>query len=462
MPPSLALLLTIAFIAFLFRRDAREKPNLTGAVWLPLIWLLLIETRSLCMWLATFGVPLSLGSLEEGNPMDALVFLVLILAGVVVLAQRRVKLEQVVRNNRWVAAYLAYGFLSILWSDFPLVSFKHWIKVIGHPIMVLILLTEPDPLAAVVRLFKRSAYVFVPLSILVIKYYQAIGLSYDPWSGAQARNGIAQDKNMLGLACMMLGCFFIWNLLKNVALEQSKARRSELYLTMGFLYMIGWLFWKANSATSVIALMVGTLMMLFTKLPFVNKRAIGVYLVIGVVILGVAQLAFDVFGQISALSGHTETLTGRGNLWQELLQFNTNPVLGVGFESFWLGDRLQKLWAAHWWHPNEAHNGYLETYLNLGIAGLVMLAGLLLATFKRASQALARGDEFAGFRLGFLLIVLVYNWTEAGFRGLDPVWFVFFIIAMSYPPPGPENAASRAEMICDPEGVEFAGCGQKT
>jgi hypothetical protein len=37
--------------------------------------------------------------------------------------------------------------------------------------------------------------------------------------------------------------------------------------------------------------------------------------------------------------------------------------------------------------------------------------------------------------LGFLAVVVVANWTEASFRGLSPVWFVFYIIAMDYSEP---------------------------
>src|ERR1039457_6420222 len=363
MPPILAFFLTLAFIGFLFRRDIREEPNIARPAYLPLVWLLIIETRSVCQWLNTFGLSM-VGSLEEGTPLDAAIYLLLILAALYVLNRRRVKLGEVVKSNRWVALFLAYCFIAISWSDYPFVAFKHWIKVIGHPVMVLILLTEPDPAEAVIRLFKRSAYVFVPLSIMVIKYYEMIGQSYDPWSGAQANNGIALDKNTLGCACMILGCFFIWNLLRTLRLEKSPARRRELYLTFGFLYLLGWLFLKAHSATSLITLMICALMMVFTMLPFVNKRAIGVYVIVGAAVLVMAQLTFDVFGKITALSGHGETLSGRGRLWDELLNFDINPVFGTGFESFWLGERIKKLWAEHWWHPNEAHNGYLETYLN--------------------------------------------------------------------------------------------------
>jgi len=41
--------------------------------------------------------------------------------------------------------------------------------------------------------------------------------------------------------------------------------------------------------------------------------------------------------------------------------------------------------------------------------------------------------EFARFRLGFLAAFVLYNWTEAAFKALHPVWFVFYIIAMDYP-----------------------------
>ena len=41
-----------------------------------------------------------------------------------------------------------------------------------------------------------------------------------------------------------------------------------------------------------------------------------------------------------------------------------NPIIGFGYESFWLGDRLQYM-AEHWGITSQAHNGYLEMYLNM-------------------------------------------------------------------------------------------------
>src|SRR5437762_12927224 len=196
-PPAVALLFTVAFIIFLFRRDIREKPNVTGALWLPLLWLLVIGSRSPTQCLAVGGY-MEGSSMEEGNPLDAFVFFTLIAARFYVLNRRQVSLSEIFRNNGWLMAFLLYCLVSILWSDFPFVAFKRWIKILGHPIMVLILFTEPDPEEALISLMKRCAYVIVPVSILFIKYYPDLGTKYDQWTGMQMSTGIATHKNVLG------------------------------------------------------------------------------------------------------------------------------------------------------------------------------------------------------------------------------------------------------------------------
>ena len=84
MPPKLALILTIGFIAVLFRRDFREKPNVTRAIWLPTIWMFIIASRPISQWLHIFGLPgFGAVAVEEGSSLDALVYLGLLLLGIV-------------------------------------------------------------------------------------------------------------------------------------------------------------------------------------------------------------------------------------------------------------------------------------------------------------------------------------------------------------------------------------------
>ena len=317
--------------------------------------------------------------------------------------------------------------------------------------MALIVLTEPDFEEALTRLMKRCAYVVVPVSILFIKFYPQLGREYDPWTGLPMSNGIATGKNMLGADCLILGFFLFWHLLQTWQTQRSTWRRNELRLIAGFLIGIWWLFSEAHSATSFISFLIGALMIVFVGIRSINKNFIGTYILAGIVILAGAELTFGISGDLSEALGRGSELSGRTLLWARLLALHTNPILGTGFESFWLGERPQRLEGLFYFIPNEAHNGYLEIYLTLGLIGLVMLIALFIATFRKIRPGLWRNFEWARFRLGLLAAIVVYNWTEAAFKTTSPIWFMFYFIAMDYPKPECEPVLEQFSQTVGPE-----------
>src|SRR5436190_7656150 len=379
----------------------------------------------------------------------------MIIAGFYVLLKRQVRLSEIVLKNGWLIAFLLYCFISIAWSDFPLVAFKRWIKILSHPIMALIVLTEPDFEEALTRLMKRCAYVVVPVSIHFIKYYPQFGRAYTEW-GAALNQGIAGGgKNQLGADCLILGSFFFWHLLQTWQTERNTRRRNELRLIAGFLIGIGWLLSKAHCATSTISLFIAVLIVVFVGIRSINKNFIGTYMLAALVLLAAAELAFGISGSLSESLGRGSGLSGRKELWGLLLGFQDNPILGAGYESFWLGERRARIREVVSW-LGGAHNGYLQTYLNLGLIGLSILIGLIIATFWKIRHGLFRNFEWARYRLGFLAAIVLLNWTEAAFDSFNPTWFVFFIIAMDYPrthlaTAQPSVGAARSE-----ESREFA------
>jgi O-antigen ligase len=432
-PRTLALFLTLAFIVFLFRRDIQEKPNVSGALWLPLLWLFIGCSRGLSGWLnILFDWHVGAVSVEEGSPLDAWFYLAMATTGFCILCKRHVRLSEIFRNNGWLIAFFLYCFISIAWSDFPFISLKRFTKIFGHPIMALIVLTEPDPEEALKRLMKRCAYVVVPVSILWIKYYPQLGRGAFQWGGMM-NVGITPHKNSLGADCLILGFFFFWYLLQTWRTERNTRRRNELRLIAGFLIGILWLLYKAHSATPQVCLFIAVLMVLFLGIRSINKNFIGTYLLAALVLIAAAELLFGISGEVSETMGRGSGMSGRTVLWAAVLGLRTNPILGTGFESFWLGERLQHLEGIFYFIPNEAHNGYLEVYLNLGLIGVFLLIGMLVATFWKIRLELFRNFEWGRYRLGFLAAVVLYNWTEAAFRPFNPICFVFYLIAMEYP-----------------------------
>lgn len=433
MPQIVASLLTIAFVIFLFRWDKRNGPETSGALWIPFCWVFIATSREVSQWCDIFGIPVPGGSLEEGNPVNRLFFITLIVLGIRVLGQRAVTLGEIARSNIWLTLFLGYCLLSVLWSDYPFVSLKRWIKVVGHPVMALIVLTEPNPQRALIALIKRCAFILVPVSVLFIKYYPEWGRKYDSWTGNAAYTGITDDKNMLGINCLILGFVLAWHLASVFRWSQGKLKRQELLVCLGLFAANIWIFKMADSKTPLVSLVAGLLVMLLCSLKSINRRLIALYLLAGGVVLLAVQELFGIYEILLEFLGRDPTLTDRSLIWRDLLAMDINPVFGTGFESFWLGERLDHMWELWALKPNQAHNGYLETYLNLGLAGLAILLGLLVSIFMKAQRTLLSNLDWGRFRMGFLIAIILYNWTEAAFKTTHPIFFMLYIIAIDLP-----------------------------
>jgi O-antigen ligase len=275
------------------------------------------------------------------------------------------------------------------------------------------------------------SFVLLPTSILLIKYFPDLGRGYGRYEGTQFYNGVALDKNMLGVTCLVLGLATTWRFLQ----ELNGARRTKPLIVHGtVLAMALWLFWMANSMTSLSCFVLASgLMAALTFLKVAKKRSVVHVLVATVLVVCFCVLFVGVGGFLLTAMGRNPTLTGRTEVWEQLRKMIVNPVVGTGFESFWLGKRLEILWSIWWWHPNEAHNGYFEVYLNLGMVGVVLLGIAIVAGYQSVIKLLERDPEAGRLRLGYFVVGIAYSFTEAGFRMLSPIWIAFLLAIMAVP-----------------------------
>lgn len=430
MSRSIALLLCISFILFLFIMDFKRKPHVSLALWVPWFWFSIMGTRALSTW---FGLGVYTDSPDyyiEGSEFDRNVLIAFIIIGIVALLRRKFDLLTVIKNNIFIFIFLLYAGLSTLWSDYTFVSFKRWIKEIGNIIMVLIVLTEPEPVEAIKTMIKRFAYVIIPLSIVFIQYFPELGRSYSV-GGVLMYTGVAYGKNGLGQLCLICGLVLFWSLITMLRNRSKNNDTKEVLIHVLLLLMISWLLYMAHSATSLLGSIVGVCMLIGLGLPFVrnNVKLIKFYVPFLVLILLVIHLSFDIMSVTTSSLGRDMTLTGRTELWKQLIDMGTNPLIGTGYESFWVGDRVAKLWEQYWWHPNQAHNGYLEIYLNLGFIGLTLLMGIIYSTYSDISKNLLSLNDYDYqiLRMTFLVIILAINVTEANFKVF--LWLVFLLFA---------------------------------
>lgn len=392
-------------------------------------------SRYLTQWLdpgSTIDSIDTLDTYREGNPVNMAVFLGLIVAGITVLMQRRLNWGRLLIDNKWIALFFLFGAVSILWSDYPFVSFKRLIKAMGNVIMVLLVLTEAHPYEALGVVLRRLAFMLLPLSVLFIKYYPDLGRAYH--MGMPMFIGVSTGKNGLGEDCLICGIFFCWCLIHNYQDEYKTGGNHRILEDCLFVGIIAWLLYMANSATSTTCMVVALCIFILCRLPSLvkNPRRIIFLGVAFICIGGPIELTFDVTGSIIEMLGRDRSLTTRVPMWEFLLAMVKDPLLGVGYESFWLGPR-QIAVKEYWGISISAHNGYLEVYLNLGLIGLSLVVAIFLSGLHKVSRFLMVDYKHAVLRLSIIVVIIIYNWTEAIFYGVNNLWLLLFMACIPVP-----------------------------
>lgn len=427
----IATLIFAIGIIGLFVLDRDPKARTSAALWLPVTWLLIAGSRPVSAWLQ-INPPSSPEQYLEGSPFDRVIYLVLISAGMIVLLGRRRSVARLLKANGPILIFIAYCAISISYSDYPGAALKHWIKSLGDYVMILIVLTDRDQSNAVKQVLAKPGFLLLPLSILFIKYYPDLGRTYSThWDATQFSIGVAEDKNMLGMTCLVFGLAALWRLFN----ELSGSRRPRIIAVHGIVAAMGiWLLISSNSMTSLSCfLLTGAVLAATTFLKTARKNAFVHVAVAGTFLVCFSLLFLDLGGSVLKTIGRDPTLTGRTEIWKNLLEVPVNPVLGTGFESFWLGERLERLWAIPGMHINEAHNGYLEIYLNLGWIGVALMAGIMVAGYRNVVRLLRQDPEAGRLRLAYFIAGAAYNLTEAAMRTMSLMWIAFLFSMIALP-----------------------------
>jgi O-antigen ligase len=443
-PPSLALALWLILLTALLCFDPANDSKISPALWVPLISMFIVGSRNPSQWLSG-QVGMSAQAFEEGNPLDRIISTTLILLAIGILISRSFKWGNFFARNLALTAFVSFALASVLWSDFPFVAFKRWFRDLGNYLVILVVLSDPRPLEAVRVVLRRLSYLLVPLSIVLIKYYSELGRHYSIWTGSAEYVGAATSKNMLGLVCLISGIFFFWDTITRWPEHKQQRTKRIILVNVALIAMTLWLLNLAHSTTSGVCLFLGCMVIVaahskvFRRNPGFLKALIPAFFCLYLIL----DFGFDLNGSMAGAVGKDPTLTDRTKIWAILLGMHTNPIIGTGYKSFWLGPRLEWFWQnSGLGHLNEAHNGYLEVYLELGLTGCAILIGFLIASYRAICGRLAVQSSLAVLGLAVWLTLVFYNMSEAAFQdGL--LWTVFLMGAIVLP----ERAKKRVQGV---------------
>lgn len=431
----LASLLTIAFIIYALWQDSRQAPRFSLGTWISFLWIVKSVSRPILYWIqpnlfVAFSGSLAWrqGNIEtvQNNPVDRSILLVLMVLGLVALAGRRHQFEFKLSDNGWLVAFFAICFISSLWSIFPGDVLKRSVRLAGDLIPLLLILTEGDAEGQFYRIMRRMAILFLPLSILMVKFHSQLGRVFSLY-GQQMWVGLTDNKNTLGAVCAFTGIVLVWRNLK-------KWPKISI-IDLGLLAMVIYLLIGAQSSTSDIIFLLGVLLLVAQSRVRDARKFIRA-IIIGLVSLFLIETMANLFLNQSlapaffSAAGRDSTFTGRVPLWQELIRMGLrSPILGQGFTSFWTNpDLLGELWGKFNSAPTIAHNGYLEVFLDLGVVGLLFLLLFLAQTYRNIMFSFAEKPNFGRLKIVLFAMVLLANFTESNFGKANTlIWLLFLM-----------------------------------
>ena len=393
---------------------------------MPFAWMVLAASRPLEQW---FTPPEAYVGYEEGSLIERTCFSILIFAGLTILYGRRERFSigSLVTHNIPMVVLIGYYGLAVLWSDFPYIAFKRYVKFSGIIVMGLVILTDNNPLSAFRSALRFVGSVLLPLSIVLIKYFPQWGVEFNEWTGARMIVGIAQDKNMLGQICLVCGLFFWWDVLLLRKSKLVEMERVILLQDLLLLFISMDLLIQADSKTPFVALVLGLAILITMKYRSVQRR-IGLYIVFGWVTGMILDYTFGLMAWFTETLGRDPTLTNRTAIWDRLIEMATSHLwFGRGFKSFWTTEMINIM------RVNEAHNGYLEIVLDTGLVGLAIFSLFLIVTYRYHKEMVRVNFEYGRFTMALFWATVVYNTAEASFSGLFILFFVFITTAVRMP-----------------------------
>lgn len=282
---------------------------------------------------------------------------------------------------------------SAIWSIDPGITLRRSAALLGTTLLGVYVgsTVTNDRLLRAVRL---AAWITIVGSGVMVLYAPDLGIHHDIhdgyWRGAFLHKNNLGEFASLAVVCFILECLAR----KKLSVAPLAGMALSLWLLVGAGSRTAWVM------TPILAVLVLSFGRWEAKKVF--KAAVIIAFLVALVVPWID------WSQIGALLERDESLTGRIPLWSLVwTDIQERPVLGYGYGAYWLGKAgLSPLfWATLGWRdsPNQAHNGFLDIWLECGIGGILALLATLVV-FVRAPRSENAVERAAEWSLGGVVV----------------------------------------------------------
>ena len=292
------------------------------------------------------------------------------------------------------------AFLSAIWSIYPDVTLRRSIAFLFTTVFGIYLALRFS-FPEIIRMLATGLSILMLLSFASVFLMPDVGLDSAQHVGAW--KGIFWQKNVTGRMMVWLVLCLLW---------LDWQREGNRWVVRPLLALALLLIVMSRSGTGLVTSILVAGLLFSTTLVRGSIRSFAptfaFLLLIGIVALtGGTTFWHDILYGL----GRDPTLTGRTVLWEHtLLAIKDRFVLGWGYAAYWYGAYGPGSAFTQGWGINSAHNGWIEAWLDLGLAGVVLaamlLSRMLFQGFLAIRYSTNKGEPAWIFTVGCALLLI--------------------------------------------------------
>jgi exopolysaccharide production protein ExoQ len=363
------------------------------------------------------------GDIEDVTPDNTsikIIYLIIYFITFVLLTFRWKKSVYLASKNLYILLFTGLAGISIIWSSVPEITIARFIAILGTNLFSLYLASRYTFKQQILLLIQTYTIITV-LSILVIVLLPKYGIMGGVHAGAW--RGVFNHKNVLGklIVINIMACFLqliscpskntmtYFGLISSVILvigSKSSSALVNLLITISILIVLT--FWRWRYEIMIPASIGSMLLISIFSIWFNNNSAL-----------------------IFSNAGKDTNLTGRAELWPLALEMASKKSwLGYGYGAFWADPNgpAVNIWRTVAWNAPNAHNGFLDLFISVGLLGVFVFMLSFISTFFRAAIYLRYSKTPDGFwPLIFISYLILANLTETGLMTPNDLFTVLYI-----------------------------------
>jgi O-antigen ligase len=375
------------------------------------------------------GVNETLQSRMLNRPENRIVWPALATISIILAVRTRSRLSRLSLPPHIVCllAYLAFAGASVLWAFAPELSFIRFVQ----QVMIITSIVLPAMLAARTADMMRGMFLCFAFASILNVFFVLGRAPITMGSINIGYSGYFSFKNYLG---EFAGIALILSL--HEMLYPGLRRALGIIVVVIATLLLSLSKSKTSLGLALFAPFLAGLTLIAVKIMRISPAVVLVSIIgLSASCYAVLSSVFDFnINDVSQFLFGDPTLTKRTWVWDFALQMIARrPLLGWGYQSFWLaGPEAPSVVEAPGWIKTmpHAHNGYLDTMLEMGLVGLALLVIFIIATLHAVGRVAKCEPARAWLVLSLALFIIISNGLESTWmHAFDMLWVVFAMLA---------------------------------